>query len=161
LGPAILVGLAGVIIGDSFMFWLGHRFGRKLTKKWIFHKLLPDDRLDAVGKQLNERGDKLLFAARFMPGLRAPIFFTAGVLHLPYRKFLIYDGSAALLSVPAIIGVTTYFGDQLDLAVSMVKRAEYGILSVIVLVILYFVGKWLLKRRRHGKAQSAGEGRAP
>jgi len=155
LEGAILVGMVGVLVGDSFMFWLGRHYGRKLTKKWIFHKLLPDERLDAVGKLLNERGDKLLFAARFMPGLRAPLFFSAGVLHLPYRKFLIYDGSAALLSVPAIIGVTYTFGDQLDSAVSLVKRAEYGILTLILLVITMVVVKWWWAKKK--KSQQFNE----
>jgi membrane protein DedA with SNARE-associated domain len=155
LGGAIFVGLIGVLVGDSLMFWLGRHYGRKLTKKWIFHQLLPDERLDAVGKLLNERGDKLLFAARFMPGLRAPLFFSAGVLHLPFRKFFLYDGAAALLSVPAIIGVTYTFGDQLDSAVSLVKRAEYGILTVILLVITIGIGKWWLAKKR--KAQGNRE----
>src|SRR3712207_4339002 len=43
----ILVGFAGVMIGDSFMYCLGAKYGRRLTRKWIFHKLLPDDRLRA------------------------------------------------------------------------------------------------------------------
>jgi membrane protein DedA with SNARE-associated domain len=148
---AIAVGLAGVLIGDSIMFLLGKYYGRKLTQRWFFKKLLPEERLDAVGRQLDQRGDKLLFAARFMPGLRAPIFFSAGVLHLPFRKFILYDGLAALISVPAIIAVTYKLGDQLEKAVSLVKKAEYGILTVIALVILYFVGKWLLKRRKQSR----------
>jgi membrane protein DedA with SNARE-associated domain len=148
LSGAILVCLAGVLLGDSIMFWLGKTYGRKLTKKWFFHKLLPDERLDAVGKQLNTRGYKLLFAARFMPGLRAPIFFSAGVLHFPFRKFIFMDGLAAMLSVPAIIAVTHHFGDELEMAVSLVKRAEYGILALITAVIAYVAGKWWLKRKR-------------
>ncbi len=150
-GTAIIC-LFGVLAGDALMFWLGSHFGRKLTKKWIFHKLLPDERLDSVARQLNQRGNKLLFAARFMPGLRAPIFFSAGVLHIPFRKFILFDGAAALLSVPSIIGVTYLFGDQLDLAVSMVKRAEYGILTVIALALVYVGAKWWLARRKRIQA---------
>src|SRR4051794_24332500 len=40
--------LIGVLMGDSIIFFLGANYGRKLTKKWIFHKLLPDERLDIV-----------------------------------------------------------------------------------------------------------------
>ena len=155
LGWTIAVCLAGVLVGDSIMFWLGRTYGRKLTKKWIFHKLLPDERLDAVGKQLNTRGNKLLFAARFMPGLRAPIFFTAGVLHIPFRKFIFLDGAAAMLSVPAIIAVTFHFGDELEMAVSLVKRAEYGILTLITVGVLYLLGKWWLKRTKEKREAQA------
>src|SRR4051812_2149087 len=48
LGAMIAISLAGVLIGDSIIFMLGAVYGRKLTKKWFFHKMLPDERLDAV-----------------------------------------------------------------------------------------------------------------
>ena len=61
-----------------------------------------------------------------MPGLRAPIFFSAGTLHLPYRIFVFYDGFAALISVPTIIGAVFYFGDELDKVVRVIQRIEHG-----------------------------------
>lgn len=144
----ILVSLAGVIVGDSIVFFLGARYGRKLTRRWLFHKLLPDDRLNAVAKKFNQKGDKLIFAARFMPGLRAPIFFSAGTLHVPYRKFLLYDGVAALISVPLIVGLVYYFGDSLEAIVSWIKRVEYGIILVIVAAVLAILGKWYITHRK-------------
>src|SRR6476620_7600617 len=123
----ILVSYAGVIVGDTAIFLLGATYGRKLTKKWLFHKLLPDERLNAVRTQFHEKGNKLIFAARFMPGLRAPIYFSAGTLHLPYRIFLFYDGLAALLSVPTIIGAVYYFCDELDRVVRVIQKVEHSI----------------------------------
>ncbi len=140
--------LVGVLLGDSIVFFLGAKFGRKLTKKWIFHKLLPDDRLDAMRVRLKEKGDRFLFAARFMPGLRAPVFFSAGVLHVPYRRFIIYDGAAALISVPLIIGAVYIFGDELDHVVRVIKRVEHGIVFVILAVILAILAKWYITHRR-------------
>ncbi len=152
VGWMTVICLFGVILGDSIVFWLGAIYGRRLTKKGIFHKLLPDDRLDAVQKKFNEKGERLLFAARFMPGLRAPIFFSAGTLHVPYRKFLLYDGSAALISVPAIVGAVYYFGDQIDQVVAVIKRVEHGILLVIAVVILLILAKWYVTHRKLKKA---------
>ncbi len=148
------VALFGVILGDSIIFWLGAKYGRKLTKKWIFHRLLPDDRLDAVKEKFHARGNKLIFAARFMPGLRAPIFFSAGILHLPYRVFLFYDGVAALLSVPAIIGAVYYFGDNLEQVIRYVQTAQHGILGGIVVVILLMVAKWYFSNRKSSQGSN-------
>jgi membrane protein DedA with SNARE-associated domain len=144
----ILVCLFGVLFGDAGIFFLGSKYGRKLTKKWFFHRLLPDDRLDAVKKRLHDQGNKLIFIARFMPGFRAPIYFTSGTLHLPFRVFLFYDGLAALLSVPAIIGAVYIFGDQLDRVVRVVQRIEHGIVFVVAAVVLAAVGKWYLTHRK-------------
>jgi membrane protein DedA with SNARE-associated domain len=148
----IAICFLGVILGDSIIFLLGAKYGRKLTKKWFFHKLLPDERLNAVGAQFRKRGNRLIFAARFMPGLRAPIFFSAGTLHLPYRVFLFYDGLAALLSVPAIVGAVYYFGDDLDKVVRVIQRIEHSIVFVIIGVVLTILGKWYITHRRLKKA---------
>jgi membrane protein DedA with SNARE-associated domain len=144
----ILISYLGVLIGDLIIFWLGATFGRKLTKRWLFHKLLPDDRLAAMQKRLRDKGNRLIFVARFMPGLRAPIYFSAGILHLPYRIFFFYDGLAALLSVPTIIGSVYYFGDELDRVVRIIQRIEHGIVLVIFGAILMIGAKWYITHRR-------------
>jgi membrane protein DedA with SNARE-associated domain len=144
----MLVSLFGVVIGDLIIFWLGSHYGRKLTKKWFFHRLLPDDRLLAVSRRFKRRGNRLIFAARFMPGLRAPIFFSAGTLHLPYRVFLFYDGMAALLSVPLIIGAVYYFGDNLDQVVHSIQRVEHSLIFVIVAVMMLALAKWYVTHRK-------------
>lgn len=148
LWVVIAVSYFGVIMGDSIIFFLGAHYGRKLTKKWFFHKLLPDERLNTVRTKLHSQGNKLIFAARFMPGLRAPIYFSAGTLHLPYRVFLFYDGLAALLSVPTIIGAVFYFGDELDKVVRVIQKIEHSIFVVMILIVLAMSGKWYVTHRR-------------
>lgn len=147
----IAVSMLGVLLGDSIIFWLGARYGRKITKKWFFARILPEERLDAVSKQLANKGNRLIFAARFMPGLRAPIFFSVGTLHVPYRVFLFYDGTAALLSVPAIVGAVYYFGDQLDHVVRVIQQIEHGIVFVIFAALIFFGAKWYRKHRKAKK----------
>jgi membrane protein DedA with SNARE-associated domain len=150
---AIIVAYLGVLIGDSTMYYLGAHFGRRLTKKWIFHKLLPDDRLNSVQKKFRARGNSLIFAARFMPGFRAPVFFCAGTLHLPYRVFLFYDGLAALLSVPVIIGLVVIFGDHIEKVIRVIQNAEHGILAVFVLLALVMTVHWYNGHRKLRKSE--------
>lgn len=145
-----MVGISflGVLLGDSICWYLGDHVGRRATQIWLFRKLLREDHLNAARARFKKRGDKLLFAARFMPGLRAPIFFSAGMLHVPYRRFILYDGSAALISVPAIVGAVYYFGDELDRVIRVIKRIEHGIFGVLLVAILLVAAKWYWTRRR-------------
>ncbi len=147
----LVVCFFGVMIGDFIIFWLGATYGKKLTRKWLFHKLLPDDRLAMVQERIKKKGNKLVFAARFMPGLRAPVFFTAGSLHLPYRVFLFYDGLAALISVPVIVGTVYYLGDYMDKVIRVIQRVEHGIVFVIAAVVLAMLGKWYITHRKVSK----------
>lgn len=145
----IVVAYLGVMLGDSAMYFLGAKYGRKLTRRWLFARLLPEDRLNEVGMRLRKRGNSLIFLARFMPGLRAPIFFSAGTLHLPYRIFCFYDGVAALISVPTIIGAIYYFGDELDRVIHVIQKIEHGILFAILGLVIVVLGRWWLKHLRH------------
>ena len=67
----VLLCFAGVISGDTIIFILGSTVGRKLTKRWPFRSFLTPERLAQVQKRLRKEGNKVIFAARFMPGLRA------------------------------------------------------------------------------------------
>lgn len=145
----IIVCFAGVMIGDSIVFWLGAKYGRALTKKWFFRKVLPDERIDVVRAKFKKYGNKLIFAGRFLPGLRAPIFFSAGVLHLPFRVFFAFDGFAALISVPTIIGAVYYFGDHIDEVIRRIRSTQHGIIIVIVLILLLYIFKKWRRAKRH------------
>lgn len=144
----ILVGLVGVLVGDSFMFWLGHHYGRKLMKKWPFRLFLDEEKVETVRKRLKNHGGKLLFSARFMPGVRSTIFFVTGMLHIPYRKLLLWDGLAALISVPAIIYSVYRFGDVLESVFVWIKKVEGGIVAIIAAAILFFVIKYFRSKNK-------------
>ena len=149
----VAVCLAGVLIGDSFMFWLGHHYGRKLIKKWPFRSFIDETKIQGIRGKLHRHGGKLLFSARFMPGLRSTVFFASGLLHFPYRKLLIYDGVAALISVPAIVYSVFYFGDFLERVIKLIKKVEGGIAGVIGAIIIFFIIKyWLNHRKKVTKA---------
>jgi membrane protein DedA with SNARE-associated domain len=144
----ILVCMGGVLIGDSIIFFLGAKYGRALTKKPFFHKFLSPDRLEVVKKKFHHSGNKVIFAARFMPGLRAPTFFSAGTLHLPFRVFFFYDGMAALISVPAIVWAVYHFGALAHKVIDIIRDVEHGIIAVVVAVITFFATKWYLNHRK-------------
>jgi membrane protein DedA with SNARE-associated domain len=151
----IFVCMAGVLIGDSTIFLLGAKYGRALTNKRFFHKFLPPERLAIVKEKFHEKGNKVIFAARFMPGLRAPTFFSAGTLHLPFRVFFFYDGAAALISVPTIVWVVYHFGALADQVISIIRHVEHSIIFVVVTLILVAVAKWYFNRQRQQQTPSS------
>jgi membrane protein DedA with SNARE-associated domain len=144
----ILVCMAGVLVGDSTIFFLGAKYGRRLTDKPFFHKFLSPERLEIVKGKFHEKGNKVIFAARFMPGLRAPTYFSAGTLHLPFRVFFFYDGLAALISVPAIVWVVYHFGALANKVIGIIRDVEHGIIAAVVAVILIVIAKWYYNQRK-------------
>jgi membrane protein DedA with SNARE-associated domain len=83
-----------------------------------------------------------------MPGLRSTVYFASGLLHFPYRKLILYDGMAALISVPAIVYSVYYFGDFLEKVIRLIKKVEGGIAGLIIAIVLFFVVKYYLKHKK-------------
>lgn len=145
------VGLAGVLIGDSTMFLLGRVFGYRIQRIKTFRKILSPRRFSHIQRQFKKYGLGLLFVARFLPGLRSPIFLVAGMSRrISYLTFIAMDGVAALISVPIWVYMGFFFADNLDLLmeyVGDVQRVIYLILGLIILVVLAIY----LKKRFHAK----------
>ena len=148
---SVLIGLAGVLIGDGTMFMLGRRYGERMLTVWPFKHILGGGRLEKTEIFLSEHGPKVLFTARFTPGLRSVVFFSSGVLKIPLRPFLFYDGLAALVSVPLLVLSSWYWGAQFDEVLLKARRAENGFLLLLLTIGLALGARWWWKRRQAAK----------
>lgn len=145
------VGLAGVLIGDSTMFLAGRIFGYRIQRIRTFRRILSPRRFSQIQRKFKQYGLSLLFVARFLPGLRSPIYLVAGMSRrIPYHTFILMDGFAALISVPVWIYMGYFFADNLDLLMEYVKDVQkliYLCLGLVLLVVLIIY----LKKRFHHK----------
>ena len=150
---ALAIGLVGVFVGDSAVWWLGHRFGKNLVNTWLFRKLLPPKRLATIRAKYEKHHRWMLFLARFMPGLRSGVFLFAGWSGIRYRNFILTDGFAAMISVPAIIFTSYHFGGEIDQAIKAIQGVEKWIFLGVMLFVAYKM-VMSLRRRAKEKAQA-------
>lgn len=148
LTGAIIVGLLGVIMGDAFLFFLGRIYGHRVFKLPVFRTIFTEDRINASRNRILNNSKFICFFARFLPGLRAPIFLTAGIMGVRPLIFLTLDGIAALISVPFWIVVGFYLGDNLDATLRFVIRAQKSVLALVAVVIVGFIVVRYVRRRR-------------
>jgi hypothetical protein len=95
--------------------------------------------------------------ARYLPGLRAPTFFTAGHSRLPFWEFALFDGVAALISAPLWVCLGFYFGDDIEQAARQASRFGHYILAGALAVAAGLAFRWLRRRRaRAGAGPSQG-----
>jgi membrane protein DedA with SNARE-associated domain len=144
---SVVVCMAGVLIGDGTIFYLGSRYGTKLRGTKFFSFVLPERRDIAVKAIFDKYGDKVIFMARFMPGLRTPLFFATGSYHVPFWKFLLLDGFAAIISVPLWVYVGYLFGANLEELETVIKKAQFGVYAALIGLIAVFVAAWYAKKR--------------
>jgi membrane protein DedA with SNARE-associated domain len=153
---AMVVAMTAVLLGDTFIFLIGRKWGLSiLSHRWM-RRILPESRLEKVRLYFTKYGDYTIFFARFIVGFRAATFWAAGTLKVPYAKFILFDGLAALVSVPAFVFIGWYFGDEFEQAIEWLKRIErlvivLGATAVLSLVVYEF------KKRRSRKARGVSE----
>lgn len=151
--PWLLFPLAflAVVGADLMVFWLGRKYGHHVPKLPLMRRFLTEKRLAKTESLLHRHGGKFMFAARFLPGLRAPAIFTAGNFKIPYWKFLLFDGGAALISVPVILGLAYYFAEHLEQVRVWVANGEKGAIALIlVALVVFIIVKRVLNRRLAG-----------
>jgi undecaprenyl-diphosphatase len=95
LWPLLAAASIGAVLSDGVSFWFGRHYQAGILRRWPFSRY-PDamKRSEAFFKR---HGGKSVFLARFIPGIRAFIPITAGLLDMPVRMFYIVNVASALV----------------------------------------------------------------
>ncbi|MFQ5502713.1 MAG: DedA family protein [Phycisphaerae bacterium] len=135
----MFTGIFGVIVGDSALFFLGRRYGADIMERRWFRRIAKPWLIEKARQKYEHHGAKILFLGRFMPGLRAVLFMTAGVFKIPYWKLLAFDGSAAFISVPLWIWAGWYFNTKIGEVFTSAKIATIVLFSLLALALIIWV----------------------
>lgn len=135
------------ILGDNLGYHIGKRYGRSLFRK-------PDGvifRQEYVGQAeefYEKHGNKAVLLAHFVPIVRTFAPAVAGVAHMDYKKYVVYDaiGDIAWTIIVTMLGYE--FGSRIP------HLDHYILLAVLVAMLitlgptLYHIGKALRQKRR-------------
>lgn len=155
IAGAYIAGYIGVLLGDTILFFLGRHYGRKVFTWPLFRRLFTPERVLAAQTRVQKNARLVCFVARFLPGVRAPIYLTAGVLHVNPLTFILQDGLAALISVPIWVYIGHWAGENLDLALKKAKDFNLIILGVVLLVIVFFIIRHYYQKNRTKSAAAS------
>ncbi len=144
----IAVGMVGVLSGDFILYSMGRLWGHNIVKHRFVRRLIRPARLLMAERLFNQHGVKIIFAGRFLPGLRPMIFVASGVLKVPFWKFASVNGLAACISVPLLIVLGKVFGHNLNQLKSDVQSVIHLVASGILIVGLIAGGIYLLRRQK-------------
>lgn len=148
-----------IVVGDLLPFVLGRVFGTRLLRVRWMRMLVTKRRLATFDRWFRRRGDMVVLIARFVAGLRVVAFFTAGVMKMPWRRFLFYDGIGIVLIVPLLTWLGFTGQEFIDKMVENVKQVERGILWTALgggAVLVAWVW-WWRRRRRIAARRRVGE----
>src|SRR5204863_596056 len=158
----IVAAAAGAIIGDNIGYVAGREGGRPLVVRYGRYVRLDESKLRRAEGFFARHGDKTVFFGRFIAVLRAWAAFLAGVNHMNWRNFLIYNAAGGILWA-IIYGTIGYvagrvFHDNFTQVEHIARTISWIGAGVIVatVIAIFFVVRW---RRKQSAARSRDDKR--
>lgn len=139
----VLFAGTGAVVGDNASYSIGRTAG-----PWVVERFFHGERrkrIDWAEKQIEERGPYLIVIGRFIPGGRTAITLAAGLLKMPWRKFISFDviAGAVWATYAALLG---YVGGR-----TFEENPLYGFLIAFAVALavtgIIEVYRFLRKRR--------------
>ncbi|MEY4829273.1 MAG: hypothetical protein RLZZ562_1069 [Planctomycetota bacterium] len=147
---------ASLLSFDLVPYLLGRVFGARLLRiRWL-RVVVTRRRLADFDRWFRKRGDLVIFFARFLAGIRTIAFFTAGVMKMPVRRFLLLDGLGIVIIVPLFVWLGFRGAGVIDEVIERVQAVERGLLWTLVSASVLGVVWWLLRRRARRLAGVGG-----
>jgi membrane protein DedA with SNARE-associated domain len=146
----IPVSIFGALVGDVTVYFIGRYFGEGFIRLRYIKKLFSRKYLVRISEYFKKHGDKTIFFARFIMGLRNPVYLVAGTLKIKFSRFLCIDSLGAFVSVPIVVGFGFIFGEQIGFLLGYINRVRY---SILILFLLFCIS-WIIYKRLKLKKQS-------
>jgi membrane protein DedA with SNARE-associated domain len=152
IATVIAVAAAAAIIGDNGGYLLGRKLGRRVLERPGRFEKHRRTALERGERFFEAHGAKAVFLGRWVAGLRVWASWLAGMTHLPWRTFLLWNALGGI-AWATTVGLAGYFAGRA--AEQFVQRAGIGAAIVVaVSVALTFA---VVKLRRRQRRRAAGD----
>jgi len=147
----ILIGIAAATLGDNTGYAVGRYGGRPLLDRYRNFFRISEQKIRDGERLFARHGNLTIFFARFIAGLRIVAGPLAGVLHMPWRSFLLFNFLGAATWVTTIASVGFLFGSQFPRMARIIGRVNLWILIAVAVAAVL----WWRRQRRAVKPSSS------
>ena len=145
LWSVIVVAASGAIVGDNVGYWLGREGGRALLERWGPLRRYAERTLPPAERFFEKHGAKAVFFGRFIAILRVTAAWLAGISHMPWWRFLIWNALGGILWATGVSLLAYEFGKAAADAVS--RYGLYAVIALIALGLIAFLSLRFWKKR--------------
>lgn len=137
---AVLGACIGVLGADVVLYALGKWIGNPILQ-WIpFRWFIKEEDIIRAEQMYRMRGVEIIFATRFLPGTRLPVYLVSGMIRVKFTFFLFYFVLSMLIWAPLLVGISALIGQPM--ISYMTSYQEHALwLIPIILGTIYLVAK--------------------
>ncbi len=151
LSLPLLAGLVTVaaVVGDSMGYVIGRRFGPAIQHsragRWV-----GSARWDRAEAFVTSRGASALILARWVGVLRALVPATAGIVRLPFRRFLVANIVGGMTWVAGVLALGYLAAGSIATVQSALGYISAGVLGSVILILIVAM---VLRKLRSDRAR--------
>jgi membrane protein DedA with SNARE-associated domain len=142
----------GLLPANAATVFLGSRLGLRLLGMPPFSWFIRPEPIHEALKVVRTYGKTVLFLARFLPLIRGPIYFAAGMAQVGVVPFAKIDFLASLIQVPALLFLGYEIGRT---STSLVSAYQKIFLVVGLLFVAVLSGRLLVAALKHRGQQGS------
>jgi membrane protein DedA with SNARE-associated domain len=145
----LVIGITSAIMGDNIGYVLGRKFGRAVVEApGPLHgrRMLL---IRAGDRFFDRHGGKAVFLARWVALVRVAAAWLAGINHMPYKEFFLWNAFGGI-TWGITFGLVGYYGGHAAAHV----LGQIGIVGAIVFGVMLVVGLILLRRRERRETEA-------
>lgn len=144
---AVIGALAGIMI----LYHVGKTRGDALIgflTKTFLGRIFPLKMIEKAKTSFVKRGDLIVLLNRFLPGMRAPLCFAAGIVKINEKRFFWYSLISVLVWNFFLIMVGFYVGSTWYEAANFLKNYNMIIGLILIAFLAVFTIVYFRKRKR-------------
>jgi len=143
---ALVLSTIGSEIGFMALYYIGLQTDRKLIHTGKLKFISPEAIIKAE-EWFIKYGFMLILFNRFLSGIRAVISFFAGLSELNVKRTIIFSSLGSIVWNAIMLGLGILFGYNLSTIDYFLSTYTKGILIITAIIAIYFLVKYLLKKK--------------
>ncbi|HIP50341.1 MAG TPA: DedA family protein [Candidatus Pacebacteria bacterium] len=138
-----LLSILGDVLGDVIFYWIGCKGGIHFVRRVGKYIGITEELVVKMEKFFASHGGKTIFAVKSTTGLCWATFIAAGIVKMPFRKFVGYSVLGGLVWSGFLVIMGYFFGYLYE---QIVDYINYSGLIIGGLAVIFFVGLGLYKK---------------
>lgn len=149
----VAVGAVGEVTGGVIAYFLGFFGGRPVLNRYGRLVLLSPAELERGEIWFGKYGDWVVLVTRLLPAIRSFIALPAGVVRMPFWRFLLFSAIGSIIWTTALALIGHALGQHWQSVSTGVRKYDVVIVAVVVLFILFVIYRRLTAGRGHEPAE--------
>ncbi len=139
--PTFFILILGDLIPDTIYFYIG-RSGHKYTfiEKYSSRFRLISSNTSLITHLWTNHARKMMFFGKLAYGLSVPFIISAGLVKMPYKKFIRYTVPASFFQYGLIMAIGYFTGYSYAMSQPYIENTYIIIAICLIIVISVYVG---------------------